>query len=63
MAEDTSGASNSASSHSPLLPFDLANNCGLRTDERLLAAAREDNMELLLDIFEKGGFDINHQDG
>ena len=33
------------------------------TDERLLAAARDDNEDLLLTIFEEGGFDINCQDG
>lgn len=32
-------------------------------DQRLLAAAREDNEEMLLEIFEQGGFDINFQDG
>lgn len=32
-------------------------------DERLLAAARADNQELLAEIFEEGGFDINCQDG
>jgi hypothetical protein len=34
-----------------------------RTDERLLAAARTDNEELLLDVFDHGNFDINCQDG
>lgn len=33
------------------------------TDERLLAAARADNEDLLLEVFEQGGFDINFQDG
>jgi hypothetical protein len=33
------------------------------TDERLLGAARSDNQELLLEIFDKGSFDINFQDG
>jgi hypothetical protein len=32
-------------------------------DERLLGAARTDNEELLLEIFEQGKFDINFQDG
>lgn len=32
-------------------------------DERLLAAAREDNEEMLLSIFEAGDIDINYQDG
>ena len=35
----------------------------LSADERLLAAARTDNEEMLLDVFDKGGFDINFQDG
>jgi hypothetical protein len=34
----------------------------LRQDERLLAAAREDNVDLLLEVFEQG-VDINCQDG
>lgn len=33
------------------------------SDQRLLAAAREDNEEMLLEIFEQGGFNINYQDG
>ena len=32
-------------------------------DEQLLAAAREDNEDLILELFEEGGFDINYQDG
>lgn len=32
-------------------------------DERLLAAAREDNEEMLLEVFEEGKFDINFKDG
>ncbi|KAL0952088.1 hypothetical protein HGRIS_008724 [Hohenbuehelia grisea] len=36
---------------------------GASNNERLLAAARSDNDELLLEIFEAGGFDINFQDG
>jgi hypothetical protein len=32
-------------------------------DERLLGAAKTDNVELILEVFEEGGFDINHQDG
>lgn len=32
-------------------------------DERLLAAARTDNEDLLLQVFESGDFDINCQDG
>lgn len=34
------------------------------TDQRLLAAARDDNEEMILEVFEhEGGFDINYQDG
>ena len=33
------------------------------TDERLLAAARQDNEEMLLEVFEQGDYDINFQDG
>ncbi|KDQ62971.1 hypothetical protein JAAARDRAFT_28959 [Jaapia argillacea MUCL 33604] len=36
---------------------------GASNNERLLAAARTDNEEMILEIFEKGGFDINYQDG
>jgi len=36
---------------------------GCVPDERLLAAAREDNEELLLEVFDEGKFDINYQDG
>ncbi|KAJ3508272.1 hypothetical protein NLJ89_g5849 [Agrocybe chaxingu] len=36
---------------------------GASNNERLLAAARTDNEELLLEVFEQGGFDINCQDG
>ncbi|EPQ60072.1 ankyrin [Gloeophyllum trabeum ATCC 11539] len=36
---------------------------GATNNERLLAAARLDNEDMLLDVFEKGGFDINFQDG
>ncbi|KAF9812515.1 hypothetical protein IEO21_06154 [Rhodonia placenta] len=36
---------------------------GASNNERLLAAAREDNEELLLQVFEEGKFDINYQDG
>ncbi|KAJ3829546.1 hypothetical protein F5880DRAFT_349760 [Lentinula raphanica] len=36
---------------------------GANNNQRLLAAAREDNEELLLEVFEAGGFDINFQDG
>ena len=32
-------------------------------DERLIAAARTDNEEMLLEVFESGDFDINYQDG
>ncbi|THH13493.1 hypothetical protein EW146_g6722 [Bondarzewia mesenterica] len=63
MADDTSGASNSAMSHL----FEGTKSQLLKTtfflDERLLAAARQDNEEMLLEVFEQGGFDINFQDG
>ncbi|KAJ7447204.1 ankyrin repeat-containing domain protein [Mycena latifolia] len=36
---------------------------GASNNERLLAAARADNEDMLLEIFEAGGFDINFQDG
>ncbi|KAJ7292622.1 ankyrin repeat-containing domain protein [Mycena rebaudengoi] len=36
---------------------------GADNNERLLAAARADNEEMLLEVFEQGGFDINCQDG
>ncbi|KAF8167272.1 ankyrin [Crassisporium funariophilum] len=36
---------------------------GASDNERLIAAARTDNEELLLDVFENGNFDINCQDG
>ncbi|KAJ7239750.1 ankyrin repeat-containing domain protein [Mycena haematopus] len=36
---------------------------GASNNERLLAAARSDNEEMLLEVFERGGFDINFQDG
>ncbi len=32
-------------------------------DERLLAAARSDNEDMLLEVFDEGKFDINAQDG
>ena len=32
-------------------------------DERLLAAARSDNEDMLLEVFGEGNFDINAQDG
>lgn len=40
---------------------DLTNSS--TSDERLLAAARSDNEDLLLEIFEEGNFDINAADG
>lgn len=57
---DSKGANNSAyraqkSTVNPLI--------SRAADERLLAAARTDNEEMLLEIFEQGGFDINFQDG
>ncbi|KAF7331339.1 Ankyrin [Mycena kentingensis (nom. inval.)] len=36
---------------------------GASNNERLLAAARADNEEMLLEVFEQGGFDINFADG
>lgn len=36
---------------------------GASNNERLLAAARSDNEDLLLEVFEQGNFDINCQDG
>nr|GAT51725.1 predicted protein [Mycena chlorophos] len=36
---------------------------GASNNERLLAAARDDNEEMLNEVFEQGGFDINFQDG
>lgn len=34
-----------------------------RIDQRLLAAAREDNEDLLLEVLEAGDIDVNFQDG
>ncbi|KAH8119814.1 ankyrin repeat-containing domain protein [Phellopilus nigrolimitatus] len=36
---------------------------GASNNERLLAAARQDNEELLLEVFNEGNFDINFKDG
>ncbi|KAI0673856.1 ankyrin [Trametes maxima] len=36
---------------------------GASNNERLLAAARSDNEDMLLEVFEEGKFDINAQDG
>jgi len=36
---------------------------GASNNERLLAAARLDNEDLVIEVFEEGGFDINCQDG
>ncbi|KDQ31535.1 hypothetical protein PLEOSDRAFT_49912 [Pleurotus ostreatus PC15] len=36
---------------------------GASNNERLIAAARSDNEDLLVEIFENGDFDINYQDG
>ncbi|KAL1702724.1 ankyrin repeat-containing domain protein [Schizophyllum commune] len=36
---------------------------GASNNERLMAAARDDNVEMLEEIFKQGGFDINYQDG
>ncbi|CAL1694733.1 unnamed protein product [Somion occarium] len=42
---------------------DSESTTGASNNERLLAAAREDNEDLLLEIFEDGDFDINYTDG
>ena len=34
-----------------------------RIDQRLIAAAREDNEDLFQDVLEEGDVDINYQDG
>ncbi|KAL1951730.1 hypothetical protein VTO73DRAFT_879 [Trametes versicolor] len=36
---------------------------GATNNERLLAAARSDNEDMLLEVFDEGKFDINAQDG
>ncbi|KAH9950980.1 ankyrin repeat-containing domain protein [Amylocystis lapponica] len=36
---------------------------GASNNERLLAAARSDNEDMLLEVFNEGKFDINYQDG
>ncbi|KAI0706166.1 hypothetical protein BC835DRAFT_1403597 [Cytidiella melzeri] len=36
---------------------------GASNNERLIAAARQDNEEMLLEVFEQGNYDINFQDG
>ncbi|OCH95701.1 ankyrin [Obba rivulosa] len=36
---------------------------GASNNERLLAAARADDEDMLLEVFEQGDFDINFQDG
>ncbi|GJE98853.1 ankyrin repeat domain-containing protein [Phanerochaete sordida] len=36
---------------------------GASNNEILIHAVREDNEDMLLELFEKGGFDINYQDG
>ncbi|KAI1790932.1 ankyrin [Ganoderma leucocontextum] len=36
---------------------------GASNNERLLAAARSDNEDMLLEVFQEGNFDINSQDG
>ncbi|KAJ3736679.1 hypothetical protein DFJ43DRAFT_1149745 [Lentinula guzmanii] len=41
----------------------MSEDKGANNNQRLLAAARTDNEELLLEVFEAGDFDINHQDG
>ncbi|KAJ7053878.1 ankyrin repeat-containing domain protein [Mycena amicta] len=41
----------------------MSSEKGASNNERLLAAAREDNEEMLLEVFEQGEFNINFQDG
>ncbi|KAF7302369.1 ANK-REP-REGION domain-containing protein [Mycena chlorophos] len=41
----------------------MSSEDGASNNERLLAAARDDNEEMLTEVFEQGGFDINFQDG
>jgi ankyrin repeat protein len=36
---------------------------GASSNQRLLAAARDDNEDMMIDIFEKADFDINFEDG
>jgi len=43
--------------------FSMEETKGASDNERLLAAARSDNEDLLLEIFSEGKFDINCQDG
>ena len=58
MSEDK-GASNSVSAF--LRSWVAISLIGL--DKRVLAAARDDNEDLILEVFEQGNFDINCQDG
>jgi ankyrin repeat protein len=41
----------------------MSEDKGASNNERVLAAARDDNEDLLLEVFEQGDFDINCQDG
>ncbi|KIM47381.1 hypothetical protein M413DRAFT_439062 [Hebeloma cylindrosporum] len=41
----------------------MSEDQGASNNERVLAAARDDNEDLLLEIFGQGNFDINCQDG
>ena len=64
MADTEQGASNSTYNEGDLIV--MCKTCSTLlwiADQRLLAAAREDNEEMLLEIFEQGGFDVNFQDG
>lgn len=62
MQNTSTGAS--SSELSPLYnPFSTTKSLISVQDQRLLAAAREDNVDLLLEIFDKEDFDINFQDG
>jgi len=57
---ENKGASNSVLA---FLTFSCRDFANWILDERVLAAARSDNEDLLLEVFEQGDFDINCQDG
>jgi len=60
---DSQGASNSKS-RIDKIPRTFTHLHATESDERLLAAAKSDNEELLLDIFDDpDSFDVNYQDG
>lgn len=63
MADKVIGASSSTlCPFSPSSPL-LNTNFDFVEDQRLLAAARDDNEDMMIDIFEKADFDINFEDG